>query len=148
MREESLRVVLRCSIIISSWLLNKICPFSESLAFWIVASHFSSRRVSESDWYDKRWSRSRVIFRRLLVKLSDGSLAGVIGVNHDDLLNPQVIVYDAEIPKDEAAILDLSEMDDLNIEDAIRRNEAPQEVLEHLDFGGSLNYFMDPSASH
>ena len=82
-----------------------------------------------------------------LVKLSDGSLAGVTGVNHDDLLNPQVILYDVDVPKDEAAIIELSEEENLNIEESIRRNEAPEEMFSYLNFGGSMNYFMDPQAN-
>ncbi len=82
-----------------------------------------------------------------LVKLSDGSFAGVTGVNHNDLLNPQVVLYDADVPKNEAEIIELSEVEDLNIEEAIRRNEAPAEMLDYLSFGGSLNYFLDPSAT-
>ena len=82
-----------------------------------------------------------------LVKLSDGSFAGVTGVNHDDLLNPQVVLYDADVPKNEAEIIELSEVEDLNIEETVRRNEAPAEMLAYLNFGGSMNYFLDPSAS-
>ena len=81
-----------------------------------------------------------------LVRLSDGPVAGVTAVNHHDLLNPQVVVYDAEIPKEEAAIIDLSEEEHLKIEESIRRNEVPAEMLSYLNFGGSVNYFLDPSA--
>jgi len=81
-----------------------------------------------------------------LVKLSDGSFAGVTGVNHDDLLNPQVVLYDADVPKNEAEIIELSEVEDLNVEEAVRRNEAPAEMLAYLGFVGSMNYFLDPSA--
>ncbi len=83
-----------------------------------------------------------------LVKLSDGSFAGVTGVNHDDLLNPQVILYDEEVPKDEAMIIELSEEKDLSVEEAVRRNEAPKEILAYMNFGGSMNYFIDPSANN
>lgn len=81
-----------------------------------------------------------------LVRLSNGSVAGVTAVNHHDLLNPQVVLYDSEIPKEEAAIIDLSEEDDLKIEETIRRNEVPSEMLSYLNFGDSVNYFVDPSA--
>ena len=83
-----------------------------------------------------------------LVKLSDGSLAGVTGVNHDDLLNPQVVLYDPEASRDEAVILELSEEPDLNIEESIRRSEASAEMISFLNFGGTMNYFLDPSAEN
>lgn len=82
-----------------------------------------------------------------LVKLSDGNLAGVTGVNHDDLLNPQVAIYNESIPKDEAEIIELSENEDLTIEESIRRNEASPEMLAYLNLAGTMNYFLDPAAA-
>ena len=82
-----------------------------------------------------------------LVMLSDGSIAGVTAVNHEDLLHPQLVLYDVNVPKEEAAIIDLSEEGDLKIEKTIRRNEVPSEVLPYLNFGDSVNYFVDPSAN-
>jgi len=81
-----------------------------------------------------------------LVRLSDGSVAGVTAVNHEDLLNPQVILYNAKIPKEEASIIDLTEEGDLEIEETIRRNEVTSDILSYLNFGDSVNYFVDPSA--
>ncbi len=81
-----------------------------------------------------------------LVRLSDGSIAGVTAVNHEDLLHPQVVIYNANIPKEEAAIIDLTEEGDLKIEETIRRNEVTSDILSYLNFGDSVNYFVDPSA--
>ena len=78
--------------------------------------------------------------------LSDGSVAGVTAVNHEDLLNPQIILYNAKIPKEEASIIDLTEEEDLEIEETIRRNEVSGEILSYLNFGDAVNYFVDPSA--
>ncbi len=78
-----------------------------------------------------------------LVRLSNDLVAGVTAVNHDDLLNPHVVVYDEDIPKEEAAIIDLSE-EDVTIKETIRRNEVSANVLSYLNFGDSINYFIDP----
>lgn len=81
-----------------------------------------------------------------LVKLSDGRIAGVTSINKKSLLKPNVIVYDKEIPKEEALIIDLGE-EDLNILESLRRTEVPGEMLAYLNFGDSINYFTDPGAS-
>ncbi len=83
-----------------------------------------------------------------LVRLSGGAIAGVTAVNHDDLLHPLVVLYDANVPKEEAVILDMAEEADLKIEETIRRNEVPLEVLSYLNFGDAMNYFVDPSANN
>ena len=83
-----------------------------------------------------------------LVRLSDSSVAGVTAVNHEDLLHPQVVLYDSNVPKEEAAIVDLTEEVDLKIEETIRRNEVPAEILAYLNFGDSVNYFVDPSVEN
>lgn len=81
-----------------------------------------------------------------LVKLSNNRVAGVTAVNPKALLKPQVVVYDREIPKEEAIILDLNEEEDLTILESLRRNEVPSEMLSYLNFGDSINYFSDPGA--
>ncbi len=78
-----------------------------------------------------------------LVRLSDESIAGVTGVNHDDLLNPPVMLYNPKVPKEEAEIIDLSE-EEISIKETIRRNEVSLEVLSYLNLGDSTNYFIDP----
>ncbi len=83
-----------------------------------------------------------------LVRLSDGSIGGVTAVNRDDLLHPQLVLYDANIPKEEAIIIDLTEESELKIEETIRRNEVSVEILSYLNFGDSVNYFVDPSANN
>jgi len=78
-----------------------------------------------------------------VVKLSNDRFAVVMSINILSLLQPKVMVYDASIPKDEAAIIDLSE-EDLGISGSIRVNSLPEEVCDYLNVGTSVNVFMDP----
>ncbi|MFK8068624.1 MAG: HD-GYP domain-containing protein [Gammaproteobacteria bacterium] len=83
-----------------------------------------------------------------VVKLSDGNIAGVIAINRDNPLNPTLLVYSTDIPKEDARIIDLATHDELEIKKTIRRNEVPREVLAYLNFGDSLNYYTDPNSNN
>ncbi len=81
-----------------------------------------------------------------IVKLSDDNIAGVIAINRNDPLNPTLLIYSADIPKEDAKIIDLAAHADLEIKKTIRRNEVASEVLAYLNFGDSLNYYTDPNS--
>jgi putative nucleotidyltransferase with HDIG domain len=77
-----------------------------------------------------------------VVRLSDQRIACVVNINHEELLKPNVLVYDPEIPKEEALILDLME-EDLNISDSCRRSELTPEVLNYLNLSEYVTYYLD-----
>lgn len=77
-----------------------------------------------------------------VIKLEDGRLATVISINPKALLRPNVMVYDPKTPPAEAAIINLAE-EPVKITESIRRSAIPSEVLEYLNLGGNLNYFID-----
>jgi putative nucleotidyltransferase with HDIG domain len=80
-----------------------------------------------------------------LVRLSDGRIAMVISINKSALLKPNVMLYDAAIPKSEAPILDLRE-ETLTIKETLRRDLLPRAVVDYLNLGDNLNYFFSPSS--
>jgi putative nucleotidyltransferase with HDIG domain len=77
-----------------------------------------------------------------VVRLSDQRLACVVTINHDELLKPNVLVYDPEIPKDEALILDLME-EDLSISESCRRSDLTPAVLNYLNLSEYVAYYLD-----
>ncbi len=79
-----------------------------------------------------------------VIKLEDGRIATVISTNAKALLRPNVMIYDPGVPATEAAIINLVE-EPLKITESIRRSAVPSEVLEYLNLGGNLNYFIDPA---
>ncbi len=78
----------------------------------------------------------------LKVILSDERIAVVLSVNMDDLLNPNLIIYDPAIPKEEAMIIRPKE-EGLSILESIRKSTLSKEVLAYLDLGESVSFFID-----
>ena len=84
-----------------------------------------------------------------LVKLSDGATGLVINVNIGHSLRPRILLYDADIPPEEAMILDLStENEDLSITGSIRPGVLPKNMFDYLSPRKRLNYFVDSKSSN
>ena len=80
-----------------------------------------------------------------VVRLSNDFMAAVVSINSSALLSPKVMVYDPQIPKSEALIIDLME-EDLKITGGLRPGSLPVEVLEYLNLGENVNFFFDPGS--
>jgi putative nucleotidyltransferase with HDIG domain len=78
-----------------------------------------------------------------VVGLSNEALGLVIKVNATRALKPTVIVYDADIPKSEALILDLGDEPDINISRAIRPAQLPPAVFDYLSPRRRISYYFD-----
>jgi putative nucleotidyltransferase with HDIG domain len=78
-----------------------------------------------------------------VVSLSNDALGLVIKINSARPLKPTVIVYNADIPKSEAIILDLEEEPDINIARAIRPAQLLPAVYEYLSPRKRASYYFD-----
>lgn len=76
-----------------------------------------------------------------VVQLSDGSIALVVSVDTENLLKPVVLIYNPDIPKDEAFLIDLAGRNDLTIEDALKPTQYPPEIYEYLGMTHHVGYF-------
>jgi HD-GYP domain-containing protein (c-di-GMP phosphodiesterase class II) len=76
-----------------------------------------------------------------LVQLSDTSLAMVVGPGPNSL-QPQVLIYSPEVPKDEAPILELHTEPNLKITEAIKPAALPPDVRAWLNPQQRLSYFF------
>ena len=76
------------------------------------------------------------------VKLSDDRVGAVISINMDDLLSPNVMIYDPTVAKEEAWIINPKE-EKLSISKSLRRNSLSDEILAYLDLGESVNFYID-----
>jgi len=79
-----------------------------------------------------------------VVELSNGAVGMVMSVNPRNQLNPSVVLYDENVPKKEALIVDLAEEDDLRVEKSIRLAHLPPEVLDYLSPRTRITYFVEP----
>jgi putative nucleotidyltransferase with HDIG domain len=82
-----------------------------------------------------------------IVKLSNGLIGLVISVNRNDLLKPTLVVYDPEVPKEEALIFDLSDETSLSIEHSIRPFHLDPEVFDYLSPRTRISYYVADSDS-
>jgi HD-GYP domain-containing protein (c-di-GMP phosphodiesterase class II) len=80
-----------------------------------------------------------------VVSLSDGSIALIIAVNNDNLLAPQVVIYNPDIPANQALMLTLSDHPELTINRTLNRGEYPESVQQYLGIGDHIGYFVAPA---
>jgi len=76
------------------------------------------------------------------VALSNGAIGLVIEVDSRDLLRPTVMLHDADIPRNEAILLDLRDTD-LKIASAISPASLPIEIVEYLAPRGRVDYYVE-----
>ncbi|KKL01125.1 HD-GYP domain-containing protein [Rheinheimera mesophila] len=76
-----------------------------------------------------------------VVLLSDQRVGIVMAVNSDSMLYPDVLIYDADVPRLEAAIVTL-EANKLSIEKVIKPKALPPEVFAYLNPRAQVSYFV------
>lgn len=77
------------------------------------------------------------------VLLSNGVLALVMSVNPQNPLKPSLMLYDPDIPKNEALIFDMEDEPEVTIERSLRPDKLPPEVCNYFNYTGQTNYFVD-----
>lgn len=80
-----------------------------------------------------------------IVQLSNGVIGMVATVNTQKPMKPMLIIYDQDIPKDEAITVDLERETDLNIAKAIRPAQVPIEIYNYLSPRKRVSYYFDAS---
>jgi putative nucleotidyltransferase with HDIG domain len=81
-----------------------------------------------------------------IVQLSNGAIGMVATVNTAKPMKPVVMVYDAEIPKDEAILIDMETETDISIVKAIRPSQVPRDVYNYLSPRKRISYYFDASS--
>lgn len=78
-----------------------------------------------------------------LVRLTDDRIGLVVAVNGDRPLQPVVLLYDPETPREQAHMLDLEAEPELRVSQGIRPQTLPREVLAYLDPRAHVSFFFD-----
>ncbi len=84
-----------------------------------------------------------------VVQLNNGAIGMVIAVNPQDQLHPNVLLYDPEIPPQDALIIDMQSDLDLKITQSIRPAALPQPIFDYLSPRKRITYYVnsaDPAA--
>jgi putative nucleotidyltransferase with HDIG domain len=77
-----------------------------------------------------------------VVHLSNGATAMVTSVNPRRPLKPMLMVYDPEVPRNEAIILDMAEEADVNISQAIKPRQLPRAAMDYLCMRKHVSYYF------
>jgi putative nucleotidyltransferase with HDIG domain len=78
-----------------------------------------------------------------ILQLSNGVIGMVATVNTTKPMKPMIVIYDANIPKDEAILIDMASETDLNIAKAIRPAQVPGEIYNYLSPRKRVSYYFD-----
>lgn len=79
-----------------------------------------------------------------IVELSNQKLALVMSVTKNNILQPNVLIYDPSIPKNEAPIISLSAKE-LTIKKVILPNKLPEKIKQYLNPRTRVNYYFEVS---
>jgi hypothetical protein len=58
-------------------------------------------------------------------------------------MKPMIVIYDADVPKDEAILVDMASETDLNIAKAVRPAQVPIEIYNYLSPRKRVSYYFD-----
>jgi HD-GYP domain-containing protein (c-di-GMP phosphodiesterase class II) len=76
-----------------------------------------------------------------IIMLNDGSLGLVVSPGRQSL-RPEILIYDPDVDKTDAIVIDMSDTPDLKIEESIRPANLPSDVLFWLNPRQRLSYFF------
>ena len=76
-----------------------------------------------------------------IVEMSDGGFGMVTSINLLDRMRPTVMLYNVNIPREEAIIVDLQHEPTLTIKQSLRPIDVPRKVWKYLNPGGMISYF-------
>lgn len=76
-----------------------------------------------------------------IVQLTDDRVGLVMSVNSEQLLYPNVLIYDAQIPRLEAPVITLQE-GKLGVAKVLKPTQLPQAVYEYLNPRAQVSYFV------
>lgn len=79
-----------------------------------------------------------------VVRLSDDSIGLVTAVDNKAILKPQVLLYNPDIPRDEAMAINLVEYDELSVVDVLKPGQYDNRIYHYLGIQQRIGYFGDP----
>ena len=78
-----------------------------------------------------------------IVQLSNGVIGMVATVNASKPMKPMIVIYDADVPKNEAILVDMARETDLNVAKAVRPAQVPIEIYNYLSPRKRISYYFD-----
>ncbi|MES2317670.1 MAG: HD domain-containing phosphohydrolase [Pseudomonadota bacterium] len=78
-----------------------------------------------------------------LVELSNGAIGITTTVNTSKPMKPMIMVYNADVPKAEAILVDMEDDSDISIARALRPSQVPPDVYQYLNPRKRVSYYFD-----
>ncbi len=78
-----------------------------------------------------------------VVRLSNDAIGLVVSVNSGQLLHPTLLLYDPEVPKEEALLLNMAEEPELSIVATLRPAQLAPEVFDYLNPRSRISYYSE-----
>jgi putative nucleotidyltransferase with HDIG domain len=78
-----------------------------------------------------------------IVQLANGVVGMVVNVNTAKPTRPQVMIFEASVPREEAIVVDLEQQPDLNIVKSIRPSQVPKDIYNYLSPRKRVSYYFD-----
>lgn len=78
-----------------------------------------------------------------IVQLPNGVVGMVVTVNTAKPTRPQIMIYEASVPREEAIMVNLDEQPDLNIVKSIRPSQVPKDIYNYLSPRKRVSYYFD-----
>ncbi|MEW6677625.1 MAG: DUF3391 domain-containing protein [Pseudomonadota bacterium] len=82
-----------------------------------------------------------------VVQLNNGLIGLVMNVTPGRLLHPSLLIYDPDVPKEEALWLDMAEDSSLSVVKTLRPAELDRAVYDYLEPRARVSYYADNSVS-
>lgn len=82
-----------------------------------------------------------------IVQLSNGVIGMVTTINTAKPMKPIIMIYDADVPKEEAILVDMEHETDINIAKSIRPAQVPREIYNYLSPRKRVSYYFDAGKS-
>lgn len=111
----------------------------------VLAQMFANKRSKFDDRLLKLFIKRLGIYPPgSIVQLSNEMVGLVVAVNSQQPLRPDVMVYDANIPKEEALIISLDAEPDIKVSKSLRPSQLPRQIHQYLNPRKNVTYFFDP----
>ena len=82
-----------------------------------------------------------------VVRLNDDSIGLVVAVNPRNILRPELLIYNPEVSRQEALIINLEEHAELAVEEVLKPGHYPSRIYAYLGIEERLGYFVERGPS-
>jgi hypothetical protein len=78
-----------------------------------------------------------------IVQLSNDLIGMVTSMNTKNQLKPSLLIYDSNIPRNEAMVFDMMEDPDVSILKSIRPSQLPAAIYAYLNPRAQVSYYIE-----